>query len=168
MSSDLSTVIPPESRLAPFNPTSFEAIGLCFEVSKLGDSQRITSCRTSEGQRQAYDALRRLGYECELEVNRLHRVLSIDILARDASTGKAFAVEFDGPSHYLRSAFTASASASSSLARNDGPTVLRNNLITMAAGLDLIVIPYYDWDEASRSGNEARDDYLRKIIASRR
>jgi hypothetical protein len=116
--------------------------------------------RISDGQRQVCETLRRLGYECELEVPRLGGLLSIDILARDSNTGKTFAVEFDGPSHYLRSIST----TESPSPRNDGSTVLRNNLIRVASVLKLIIIPYFDWYAASKSGHDGQEAYIKDLL----
>jgi hypothetical protein len=140
----------------------------------------IPSITISTGQRDVAKALARFGFHCQLEVPVLEGLVTIDIMVANPATGQTFALEYDGPTHYLPSStgptsspFTspfASASTSASpapsiLYTNTGSTVLRNNLIRRAAKLTLLIRPFYEWDQVMRmKSQEAQDEYILKCL----
>jgi len=74
---------------------------------------------------------------------------SIDMLVDDAQ-GRAWAVEFDGPSHFLE--------IPSGSPRPTGATVLKRRLLQLL-GHALVSVPYGEWD--SCKGAAEREQYLR-------
>ena len=82
-------------------------------------------------------------------------------MLRRLGGGCPIAVEFDGPSHFLRTLAPTTGVASLVL---NGATLLRNRLIA-SAGLALVCVPFNEWDEAERGGAAAEDAYLTRRLA---
>ena len=75
---------------------------------------------------------------------------SIDMLVADDAQGGAWAVEFDGPSHFLE--------IPSGSPRPTGATVLKRRLLQLL-GHALVSVPYGEWDACK--GAAEREQYLR-------
>ena len=67
--------------------------------------------------------------------------------------GKWVAIEFDGPSHFFRGDGVRSAS---------GATMLKHRQLR-SLGWQLVVVPYWEWDEVRGSEANKRQYILRKL-----
>jgi len=116
--------------------------------------------RTSESQRDVKRALERMGLPVEEEARCPRSGYSIDMLVREKGTavpsegggpggrgGRQWAVEFDGPSHFVgRGSPT-------------GATLLKRRHLRLL-GYALVSVPYWEWDEV-RGGEGDGEEYLR-------
>ena len=68
--------------------------------------------------------------------------------------GSLVAVEFDGPTHFLRRIHSATGGRTYS---PNGATLLRDRLLR-EAGFDVIAVPFFEWDELV--DDVARDAYI--------
>ena len=116
--------------------------------------------RATDGQRAVAAALARLGLATQLEAPALDGLLFVDIVARlpgDAAC-RAIAVEFDGPSHFLRASLAAlSGSPAPVCGPPDARTRLRDRLLRRSGAFaGLVVVTYLEWDACE--GNRAREE----------
>jgi hypothetical protein len=100
----------------------------------------------SKGQREVGGSLLRLGIPHELEHITADGLFSIDLAIVD----RRIAIEFDGPSHFMRNTFEPL-----------GHTRLRDRLLS-AMGWHVVSIPFFDWDELLQP--EQMDAYVRQRL----
>ena len=100
----------------------------------------------SRGQREVAGSLHRLGISHELEHITADGLFSIDLAIVD----QRIAIEFDGPSHFMRNTFEPL-----------GHTRLRDRLLS-AMGWHVVSIPFFDWDELLQP--EQMDAYVRQRL----
>jgi len=114
----------------------------------------------SATQQQVSETLRILGLSVELEVRCPKSGYSIDMLVHDNaleiggernSGGGSWAVEFDGPSHFLASGAPT------------GATLLKRRHMQLL-GHALVSVPYWEWDRCQGAGE--REKYLRGKLKS--
>ena len=136
-----------------------------MRVDKLNDVPALTdACRSafvraktapSASQQQVSETLRRMGLSVEDEVRCPTSGYSIDMLIHNSalatggersSRGGAWAVEFDGPSHFLSSRAPT------------GATLLKRRHLHLL-GHSLVSVPYWEWDACK--GPVEREQYLR-------
>jgi hypothetical protein len=136
-----------------------------MRVDKLNDVPALTdACRSafvraktapSASQQQVSETLRRMGLSVEDEVRCPTSGYSIDMLIHNSalatggersSRGGAWAVEFDGPSHFLSSRAPT------------GATLLKRRHLRLL-GHSLVSVPYWEWDACK--GPVEREQYLR-------
>jgi len=110
-------------------------------------------------QQQVSETLRHMGMSVEDEVRCPKSGYSIDmIVAHDStletggvrSSGRVWAVEFDGPSHFLTSRAPT------------GATLLKRRHLLLL-GHALVTVPYWEWEGCKRAGE--REQYLRDKLA---
>jgi hypothetical protein len=116
-------------------------------------SPQTTSTTTSQETIAA--VLTHLGYSVQQEVPVFGGIVTVDIVIKQSSvttgkvassmpTAKDIAIEFDGPWHFLRKR----KETIYRVGPLDARTRLRNSLIKKCGIFEnLIVIPYYEWDE---------------------
>jgi len=135
-------------------------------VPALPDACRLAFARletaSSVSQRQVSETLVRMGLSVEVEACCPTSGYSIDILVRDSalatggerrSRGGTWAVEFDGPSHFL---------VSSSMAPT-GATLLKRRHLHLL-GHSLVSVPYWEWNACK--GPVEREQYLRSKLGA--
>jgi hypothetical protein len=112
----------------------------------------------SATQQQVSETLRILGLSVELEVRCPKSGYSIDMLVHALeiggernSGGGSWAVEFDGPSHFLASGAPT------------GATLLKRRHMQLL-GHALVSVPYWEWDRCQGAGE--REKYLRGKLKS--
>ena len=113
----------------------------------------------SATQQQVSETLRHMGLSVEDEVRCPKSGYSIDMIVHDSgrvmggerssSTG-TWAVEFDGPSHFLTSRAPT------------GATLLKRRHLELL-GHALVTVPYWEWEGCKRAGE--REQYLRGKLA---
>jgi hypothetical protein len=104
----------------------------------------------SEAQRQVSETLRHLGLSVEDEVRCPKSGYSIDILVHErSSSAGTWAVEFDGPSHFLKSRAPT------------GATLLKRRHLELL-GHTLVSVPYFEWDGSKGTGK--RVQYLKSKL----
>lgn len=113
----------------------------------------------SRSQRDVAASFSRVGFEIEQEALVLDGLHAVDILVHLPS-GALIAVEFDGPTHFLRWIQTSSAGR---MPEPNGATCFRNRLLR-DAGLAVVVIPYFEWD--ALIDDAARDAYISLRLAT--
>ena len=111
----------------------------------------------SATQKQVSETLRHMGLSVEDEVRCPKSGYSIDMIAlgmggESISGGGAWAVEYDGPSHFLTSRAPT------------GATLLKRRHLQLL-GHALVSVPYWEWDECKGSGD--RERYLRGKLKAR-
>ena len=111
--------------------------------------------RVSQSQRDVASSLTRLGYAIELEARVLDGLHDVDVLAH-VPGGTAVAVEFDGPTHFLR---WIEPGAAGRRPEPNGATLFRDRLLR-EAGHAVVSIPYFEWD--ALQDDDARDAYIKK------
>jgi hypothetical protein len=126
-----------------------------LDVFRTGISPGL--CTISHSHREVAASFSRLGFSVELEASVLDGLHAVDVLVH-LSSGSLVAVEFDGPTHFLRRIHpdVAEDTARTRLAPN-GATLFRNCLLH-EAGYDVIVVPFYEWD--ALVNDAARDAYI--------
>ncbi len=72
----------------------------------------------------------------------------------------------DSPTSAGSGALTAPPYTPQQALKIDGATHLRNNLITNAAGLTLLAIPFFEWDQVPFREGDKQVDYLRQRVAA--
>jgi len=136
-----------------------------MRVDKLNDVPALTdACRSSfvrakaapsASQQQVSETLRGMGLSVEDEVRCPTSGYSIDMLIHNSalatggersSRGVPWAVEFDGPSHFLSSRAPT------------GATLLKRRHLHLL-GHSLVSVPYWEWDACK--GPVEREQYLR-------
>jgi hypothetical protein len=114
----------------------------------------------SATQQQVSKTLRDMGLSVQDEVRCPKSGYSIDmIVAHDSaletggvrSSGRVWAVEFDGPSHFLTSRAPT------------GATLLKRRHLLLL-GHALVTVPYWEWEGCKRAGE--REQYLRDKLAA--
>ena len=136
------------------------------DVPALPDACRLAFVRAetapSASQRQVSETLVRMGLSVQDEARCPTSGYSIDVLVRDSTLamggersggGGTWAVEFDGPSHFL---------ASSSRAPT-GATLLKRRQLQLL-GHALVSVPYWEW--AACKGAGEREQYLRSKLGA--
>jgi hypothetical protein len=118
----------------------------------------LGSSTSSRSQHAVAASLARLGFAAEEEARVLDGLHAVDALVRLPS-GARVAVEFDGPSHFLR--FLEPAAARRAPEPN-GATRLRDRLLR-ASGLTVVAIPYFEWDPLR--SDAVRDAYVAARLA---
>jgi hypothetical protein len=114
----------------------------------------------SSSQREVSQILTELGLQIEDEVSPSSKLEFLDsLLAVDMTCAKhTVAIEFDGPSHYLRSV------KSGKLTRSEnGPTQTKRRFIEKL-GWKMMKIDYRDWAKAGGS-KQAKLKFLRNELA---
>jgi hypothetical protein len=114
------------------------------------------SISTSSSQRSVATALSRLGFDPQLEVQIFNGILTVDIVielsapAQSDSTSQQpertsrVAIEFDGPTHFLRPAM---GSRDDRVGPLNGKSRFRNTLIERSKVFSALVsIPFFEWD----------------------
>jgi hypothetical protein len=103
----------------------------------------------SQSQRDVAASLSRLGFSVEMEARVLDGLHAVDALVH-LPGGSLVAVEFDGPTHFLRRIHSATGGHTFS---PNGATLFRDRLLR-EAGFDVIAVPFFEWyelvDDASR------------------
>jgi len=107
----------------------------------------------SLGQRQLAAVLTQIGFNISLETSIFEGIVSLDILATRRS--KNYAVEFDGPSHFLLSLDDEKRSY-------NGAALLRNKIIEKS-GYSLVLVDYALWDLLPTE--ESKKTYLDLLFA---
>ena len=113
-------------------------------------------------QRQVSETLRHMGLIVEDEARCLRSGYSIDMLVHVHDSGRGmggernnskgtWAVEFDGPSHFLASGAPT------------GATLLKRRHLQLL-GHALVSVPYWEWDECRGAGE--REQYLRSKLGA--
>jgi hypothetical protein len=113
----------------------------------------------SQSQRDVAASLSRLGFSVELEARVLDGLHAVDVLVH-LPGGALVAVEFDGPTHFLRS--TADKPPSRTPVLN-GATLFRDRLLR-EGGFGVVAVPFFEW--AALVGDAERDDYLSGRVAA--
>jgi hypothetical protein len=133
--------------------------GPVFEAAMQAGSTAVST--TSPGQRKVSSALRQLGYTTQLEGLSPDGLMRADIVITALPDGSpcSIAVEFDGPFHYVAQ-HTASGA---SIDRLDGPTRLRNALLSRSFPDGVVCIYWRDW-AAVEGDRKAQEEYLRKAL----
>jgi hypothetical protein len=116
----------------------------------------------SPGQKQVNSCLRQMGYSTQLEGLSPDSLMRADIVITALPDGRpcCIAVEFDGPSHYV----TEQAASTGAADRLEGPTRLRNLLLSRCFPDGVLCIYWRDW-AAAKGGKEAQKEWLRKALA---
>jgi len=126
--------------------TCLEAF-VCAKVAPSGTQQQVS------------ETLRHMGMSVEDEVRCPKSGYSIDMMVHDSGRGMGgernsstgtWAVEFDGPSHFLTSRAPT------------GATLLKRRHLLLL-GHALVTVPYWEWEECKRAGE--REQYLRDKLA---
>jgi hypothetical protein len=138
------------------------------DVPALPDACRLAFVRAetapSASQRQVSETLVRMGLSVQDEARCPTSGYSIDVLVRDSTLamggersgwGGTWAVEFDGPSHFLAS--------SSSPGAPTGATLLKRRLLQLL-GHALVSVPYWEW--AACRGAGERELYLKSKLGA--
>ena len=124
------------------------------DVRLLMDACRLAFARAptkpSATQQQVSETLRGMGLSVKDEARCPTSGYSIDMLVADDAQGGAWAVEFDGPSHFLE--------IPSGSPRPTGATVLKRRLLQLL-GHALVSVPYGEWGACK--GAAEREQYLR-------
>ena len=115
----------------------------------------------SRSQRAVAASLARLGFAAEAEAAVLDGLHAVDALVRLPS-GARVAVEFDGPSHFLRCVGPAAARRAP---EPGGATRLRDRLLR-EGGFAVAAIPYFEWD--ALRDDAARDAYVKARVEGAR
>ena len=128
-----------------------EACREAFECSKSAPSAM---------QQQVSETLRRIGLSVEDEVRCPKSGYSIDMIAvlspgremggESSSSASTWAVELDGPDHFLASRAPT------------GATLLKRRHLELL-GHALVTVPYWEWEVCKRAGE--REQYLRGKLA---
>ena len=112
----------------------------------------------SATQQQVSETLRRLGLSVEDEVRCPKSGYSIDMHdstlgmgGESSSSASTWAVEFDGPDHFLASRAPT------------GATLLKRRHLQLL-GHALVSVPYWEWDECRGAGE--REQYLRSKLGA--
>ena len=113
----------------------------------------------SRSQRDVAASFSRVGFVIEQEALVLDGLHAVDILVH-LPGGARIAVEFDGPTHFLRWIQTSSAGR---MPEPNGATCFRNRLLR-DAGLVVVAIPYFEWD--ALIDDAARDAYISLRLAT--
>jgi len=113
----------------------------------------------SQGQREVAASLSRLGHTPRTEVSVLRGLHSVDVLCEGGPLplGVRVAVEYDGPTHFVRGGGGGGAPLPT------GETRLRDALLR-GGGFVVLAVPYHEWDALRGEGE--RDDYLRARVAA--
>ena len=136
--------------------------GLSLSEEALNHFRSVTqthsfSISTSSSQRSVATALSRLGFTPQLEVQIFNGILTVDIVielsappAQSDSTSQQpkrtsrVAIEFDGPTHFLRPAM---GSRDDRVGPLNGKSRFRNTLIERSKEFSALVsIPFFEWD----------------------
>ena len=138
------------------------------DVPALPDACRLAFVRAetapSASQRQVSETLVRMGLSVQDEARCPTSGYSIDVRVHDStlavggersSGGGTWAVEFDGPSHFLAS--------SSSPGAPTGATLLKRRQLQLL-GHALVSVPYWEW--AACKGAGEREQYLRSKLGA--
>ena len=144
--------------------------GVSLSIEALNHFRSVTQAQsspisTSASQRSVAAALSRLGFTPQLEVQIFNGILTVDIVIELTSSAHAesnsrIAIEFDGPTHYLRPAI---GSTDQRVGPINGKSRFRNALIGRSGEFrSLISIPFYEWD--ALVGNEGEERYLRHSL----
>ena len=136
------------------------------DVRSLRDACRLafvcSKTAPSAVQQEVSETLRRMGLSVEDEARCPKSGYSIDMLVHHSAPavggerscgGEGWAVEFDGPSHFL---------ASSSRAPT-GATLLKRRQLQLL-GHALVSVPYWEWDACKGAGE--REQYLRSKLGA--
>jgi len=121
-----------------------------------------TKSAPSAMQQQVSETLRHMGLSVKDEVRCPKSGYSIDMIVvhdsgrgiggeRSSSTGTSWAVEFDGPSHFLANRAPT------------GGTLLKRRHLTELLGHVLVIVPYWEWEGCKGAGE--REQYLRGKLA---
>jgi len=106
----------------------------------------------SPTQQQVSETLRHMGLSVEDEVRCPKSGYSIDMCVHDSSRGRMWAVEFDGPSHYLANGAPT------------GATLLKRRHLQLL-GHALVIIPYWEWAPVHGKEVGQRVQYLKGKLA---
>jgi hypothetical protein len=116
--------------------------------------------KASRSQAEGAASLARLGHAIEHNARVLDGLLAVDALVQLPGGGARVAVEFDGPSDFLRWFEPA---ARGSAEEPNGATRLRDRLLR-EGGLAVLAVPYFEW---RRLGSDAaRDAYRAERLAA--
>ena len=129
---------------------------------RLGDACRAAFVKAgaqvteSKFQTDVSQALERMGLAVEKEYRVPKSGYSIDIRVRKisaqaSSEAQGWAVEVDGPSHFL------------SCKSPTGATLIKRRHLELL-GYNLVSVPYWEWDE-TRQDEKAQEAYLRSRLA---
>jgi hypothetical protein len=122
---------------------------------------------TSASQRSVAAALSRLGLSPQLEVQIFNGVQTVDIVvelfsAGDSERKSRIAIEFDGPTHFLRPTI---GSTDQRVGPMNGKSRFRNALIERSGEfVSLISIPFFEWDTVVESNEKEEKYLLQKLI----
>jgi hypothetical protein len=120
---------------------------------------KTAASAASKTQQQVSETLRHMGLLVEDEVRCPKSGYSIDMIVHDSgrrmggeriSSTSTWAVEFDGPSHFLTSRAPT------------GATLLKRRHLELL-GHALVTVPYWEWEGCKRAGE--REQYLRGKLA---
>jgi len=146
--------------------------GVSLSVEALNHFKSVTQTHTfpistSASQRSVAAALNRLGLSPQLEVQIFNGVLTVDIVvelfsAGDSERKSRIAIEFDGPTHFLRPAI---GSTDQRVGPMNGKSRFRNALIERSGEfVSLISVPYFEWDTVVGSNEKEEKYLLQKLI----
>ncbi len=116
--------------------------GICFlsrvpRASKLQDD--VVSQLSSIGLDPKEEVLLSSGY-------RIYALVEVD--------GKTVGVEVDGPSHFIGKGTSPT-----------GSTILKRRLVPAIDGIELVSVPYWEWDKLGKSQTKKqKQEYLRKLL----
>jgi hypothetical protein len=121
-----------------------------------------TETTASPWQKEVHSALRQMGYTTQLEGLSADGLMRADIAITALPDGSpcSIAVECDGPSHYVTEHTASTAPAD----RLDGPTCLRNALLSRSFPAGLVCIYWRDWETVKRD-RPAQEEYLSRALA---
>jgi hypothetical protein len=130
-------------------------------LSKARDAWCTWSHTTSRGQQEVNSTLQQMGYTTGPHATTADGLFRPDITITELPNGtsRSVAVEFDGPSHYVRE----HRGNGTAIDRLNGPTRLRNVLLRPRCPDGLLFIPVDDWDAAKKAGQQ--QEYLSKALA---
>jgi hypothetical protein len=123
------------------------------------DAFESSQTSSSVAQQQVSETLRHMGLSVEDEARCPKSGYSIDLMVHDSGRGNrgerssstsTWAVEFDGPSHFLTSRAPT------------GATLLKRRHLELL-GHALVTVPYWEWDGCKTAGE--REQYLRGKLA---
>jgi hypothetical protein len=117
---------------------------------------------TSRRQQNVSSALKQMGYTTQLEGLSPDSLMGADIAITALPDGSpcSIAVEFDGPSHYIAELTASGASVD----RLEGPTRLRNSLLSRSFPDGVVCIYWKDW-VAIDGDKRSQEEYLSKALA---
>jgi hypothetical protein len=136
---------------------------LLKEAKKAWLAQQEGASKTnSRSQQEVNSTLEQMGYPTQPHATTADGLFRPDITITELPNGtsRSIAVEVDGPHHYVRE----HRRNGTAVDRLEGPTRLRNVLLTPRSPGGLLCIPVDDWTAARKAGQQ--EEYLRNALAN--